>query len=155
MDMLCDDITPLKTCSLTCKVMFASTRHLIRQRLRLPTCGKLRILARAEKHRPQGWNPPPPPILRRVLPYITKRGLLQYTRQTYISLSSYSSMNTILSHLHHLQSLDLNRVHNLSIEECYAPTLETHFKPSFIYSYPTVTSLTLTRGGFLCHRDPL
>ena len=153
MDMLCGDTPALKACSLTCKAMFASTRHLIHQRLRLPTCEKLRVLALAEKSRPQGWDSSDGEL--RPLSYMTELGILQYTRGIHISLASYTALNTIPPHLHHLQSLNLNRVHTLSISEYHAPTLEKCFKPFFIHSYPNVTSLTLTRAGVLCHRDLL
>ena len=55
-DILHNDISTLKACSLTCKAMFASTRRLIHQGLCLPALEKLRILSRAKKSRPQGWD---------------------------------------------------------------------------------------------------
>ena len=49
MDMLYVDLQALKACSLTCKAMFSSTRHLIHQTLCLNVRNNNSILTREEK----------------------------------------------------------------------------------------------------------
>ena len=53
-DTLHEDLPALKACSLTCKAMFASTRHLIHQTLCLTPRNNERVLTRG------GGEAPPP-----------------------------------------------------------------------------------------------
>ena len=147
-DILHNDISTLKACSLTCKAMFASTRRLIHQGLCLPALEKLRILSRAKKSRPQGWDSSDAEL--RVLSHMTELGLLQYARQIHINLDYYSTLYTVPPHLHHLQFLNLKRVHTLSIGEYRATVWDKHFKTLSTHFHSTVTSLTLTRSTGRC-----
>ena len=71
-----------------------------------------------------------------------ERGLLQYTRQVYIT-AVYETFTpgALLPHLHHFQSLD--RVHTLTINSYDVVSWANHWKTFFIHFYPTLTSLTL------------
>ena len=143
MDMLCDDGPALKACSLTCKAMFASTRRLLHQTLRLPA---LHIPTRAKKSFPQKSNPSDAEL--RVLTYRTERGLLQHTRRVHISLIGYYIQHTAPFHLHRFQSLD--RVHTLSIAVYDTVIWAKYFQTHFAHFRPTITSLTLTQPVTPC-----
>ena len=73
MDMLYDNIRALKVCSLTCKAMFASTRHLIHQRLHLPMLENVLLPSQAMKLRSNRRRPPDDEL--RLLSHMAKRGL--------------------------------------------------------------------------------
>ncbi|KAF9781713.1 hypothetical protein BJ322DRAFT_240217 [Thelephora terrestris] len=119
MDMLCDDLRTLKACSLTCKALFASTRHLIHQTLHLSA---------------------------RFLSYMAmgERGLLRYTRHLHIPDRSRLTPSTLLPHLHHFQSLD--RVHTITITNYDAIRWGNDHRTFFANFYPTLTSLTLAQA---------
>lgn len=135
MDMLHDDPNTLNACSLTCKAMFASTRHLIHQTLRVPQWGDLR------------WGPSYRYSRRddaKVLRSVSGKGeggLLQYTRQVHIRSYCSFTPDTLLPHLHHLKSMD--RVHTLVFESYHGPSWANHYTTYFCYFYPALTSLTL------------
>ena len=77
MDILQDDKRDLEACSLTCKAMFVSTRHLIHQTLHVTRETNVRILTRAEKRRePQDCHE----LALRLLSFMGERGLLRYAR---------------------------------------------------------------------------
>ena len=129
MDMLRDDLPALKTCSLTCKSMFASSRRLIYRTLRLilrdscyqrrdPRDGGLCSLARLAEH-----------------------GLLQYTRKVHINMPGNFTPEILQPSFHHFQSLD--RVGTLIIEHHDNIIWANHHKACFAQFYPTLTSLTL------------
>ena len=144
--MLHDDLPALKACSLTCKAMFASTRHLIHQILYLTPRNYEGILIGKEEFCDQGPN-----NQLHFLSYVGERGLLRYARQVYIHnaqqdyipTSGSFTPGTLLPHLHHFWSLD--RVSTLIIERYDADLWANHYKSAFIHFYPTLTSLTLRR----------
>lgn len=128
MNMLHGDLSVLKACSLTCKAMFASTRHLIHKRLCLTVRTNQNVLTGEEKSR--------------FVSCTTERGLLRYTRELHILVACRFTPEAPLPHLHHLRSLD--RIHTLSIEHFYAFVCQANeFKTPFANFYPTLTSLTL------------
>ena len=145
MDMIQDDLLALKTCSLACKSMFASTRHLIHQTLWLTPRNNERVLTRGVQFRYLGWNSRKAEL--HFLSHMGEHGFLQYTRKVQICMPHTFTPDTLLPHIHHFQSLD--HVHNLTIER-YDPTLwVNHCSTYFVHFYPTLTSLTLTYP--LCH----
>ena len=113
MGELHDDLTALKACSLTCKAMFAPTRRLIHQTLRLYPHNLRKIFA--------------------------NEGQLHHIRRVHIVNSGGFTPRILLPHLHRFQSLD--RVHTLIFEKC--DTLAWANQPYFTHFYPTLTSLTL------------
>jgi hypothetical protein len=145
MDMIQDDLPTLKACSLACKSMFASTRHLIHQTLWLTPRNNEKMLTRGDQFRHLGRNRRKVEL--RFLSHMGEHGLLQYTRQIQICMPYTFTPDTLLPHIHHFQSLD--RVHALTIEH-YDPILwVNHYSTSFVHFYPTLTSLTLIYP--LCH----
>jgi hypothetical protein len=138
-EMLYDDICALKACSLTCKTMFASTRHLIHQTLYLTPQNDQRLLTREEESRYQGQDRLDAQL--RFLSYVGERGFLRYTRQVQIRGFHPFTPSILLPHLHHFQSLD--RVHTLTIDHYNTDLWETHYKSCFVHFYPTLTTLTL------------
>ena len=139
MDMLYDNIRALKVCSLTCKAMFASTRHLIHQRLHLPMLENVLLPSQAMKLRSNRRRPPDDEL--RLLSHMAKRGLLQYTKRIHIRLAAYSRMRATPPHLHHLQPLI--QAHTISILGYHATAWENRCKACFTQYYPSVTSLKL------------
>ena len=136
MEMLHDDPRALKSCSLTCRAMFASTRHLIHQTLYLTLRNSRSVLT----HR-LGRGHPGTEL--RFLSFMSKRGFLQYTRHVYIRMGHIFTPGLLMPHLDHFQFLD--RVHTLTIEACDALSWQTHHDTIFTHFYPTLTSLTLHR----------
>ena len=146
-----DDLPALKACSLTCKAMFASTRHLVHQTLCLTPRNNESILTREEewkfRHMKQGyWKIP-----LRFLSYMGERGFLQYTRKIYIRnalqndipYSDTFAPDTLSPHMHHSESLD--RVHAIAIERYDTEMWARRHRNYFAHFYPTLTSLTLHR----------
>ena len=115
-NMIYDDLPALKACSLTCKAMFASTRHLIHQRLYLTAQNNSSILTREEETRYLKSHLTGDLELRFVS-YMGECDLLQYTRQVYVFTSAVFAPDILLPHLHHFRSL--TQVHSLSIERHY------------------------------------
>ncbi|KAF9781719.1 hypothetical protein BJ322DRAFT_240621 [Thelephora terrestris] len=142
MEMLQDDLQALKACSLTCKAMFASTRHLIHRTLRLTVHNEKSVLARAKhlRHRKCDHDE----VGLRLLTCKKERQLLQYTQQVCISMPQAFTPDTLQPHLHHFQSLD--RVHTLTIEHFDSIPWAHDHKTYFLHFYPTLTSLTLTHA---------
>ena len=139
MDMLHDNIQALKACSLTCKAMFASTRHLVHQTLHLTTenIASRLLLDKEEKSRYRMRD-----FLAANLQFLSQmgeRGLLQYTRQVHISLYCTLTPEILQPQLHYFQSLD--RVHALTL--AHTDTSQYHHQECFTHFYPTLTSLTL------------
>ena len=139
MDMLHDDLRALKACSLTCKAMFVSTRHLIHQTLRLTLRNNRSILPLEKKRRHLGWECYDSEL--RFLPFMGERGFLQYARHVYIRMGDVFTPDLLTPHLIHFQSLD--RVHSLTIEAYDSMVWRYHHKTFFAHFYPTLTSLTL------------
>ena len=139
--MLQDDFRALKACSLTCKAMFVSTRHLIHQTLRLTLRNNQSVLSLEKKHRHLGWNHDDTELC--FLSFVGKRGFLQYTRHVYIRMGYKFTPGVLMPHLNHFQSLD--RVHSLTIEAYDSLVWRDHQDTFFAHFYPTLTSLTLRR----------
>ena len=141
-----NDLRTLKACSLTCKAMFASTRHLIHQTLSLTLQNAARAPTQEEKshNRRKQSNDN-----LRFLPHMREQGLLQYVRRVYIiDPSDIFTPKSLEYHLHHFQSLD--RVHTLTIYRYSACTWARHYNTCFVPFYSTLTSLTLlyALGGY-------
>jgi len=136
MEMLHGDLRALKACSLTCKAMFPSTRHLIHQTLYLTLRNNRSVLPRhlARRHRDAEL---------RFLTFMGKRGFLQYTRHVYIRMGHIFTPDFLMPHLDHFRSLD--RVHSLTIVACDALLWQDHHDTIFTHLYPTLTSLALHR----------
>ena len=140
MNMLHGDLPALKACSLTCKAMFASTRHLIHKRLCLTVPTNQSVLTREEKsyHRERDRNDGE----LRFVSHMAERGLLRYTREVHILVPCRFTPEVLLPHLHHLRSLD--RIRALTIEHFYAFVCQANeYKTPFTHFYSTLTSLTL------------
>jgi hypothetical protein len=137
MDIFHDDLHTLKACSLTCKAMFASTRHLIHQTLHLTRRNNEKVLTEEELFQSPGYHE------LRLVSYMAECGLLQYTRRIHVGDPGIFIPDTLLPHIHHFQSLD--RVHTLIIEHYDAVLWAKHYDTCFVHFYPTLTSLTLSR----------
>lgn len=140
MDML-HDLEALKACALTCKAMFASTRHLIHQQVHLDLPRKQR---QERPHQKQGQRSiGNPETALRFMAYMGDYdGLLRYARQVRIRTSDLTfTPESLLPYLQKFQSLD--RVHTLTILDYAAITWTTHFETCFHHFYPTLTTLTL------------
>lgn len=138
---LYDDLPSLQACSLTCRAMFASTRHLIHQTLCLTPRNNDSILTGQEKspfRRPHSHD-----VELRFLSYMGEHNFLQYTRQVHIRGFPVFNPDILLPHLRRFKSLD--RVHTLTIEHYNAASWQNLPKICFDHFYPTLTSLTLTR----------
>ena len=161
MDILQDDVVALKACSLACKSMYASTRHLIHQTLyltekstqRVKAVESIPLLRRRDKVREPAkyWD------------LLASTGVLKYTRHVYIDIRNTIALTP---HLEHLNTFD--RVHMITIHSTdirfFIPlplppssplyttlsTLSIHFPrnphvclPAFIAQFPSLENLTL------------
>lgn len=142
MDILHDDLQTLKASSLTCKAMFASSRHLIHQTLHLTRRNNEKILTQGDLCQSLSY------CELRLVSYMGECGFLQYTRQVHVRDPGIFIPNTLLPHIQHFQSLD--RVHTLIIEHYDAVLWAKHYKSCFVHFYPTLTSLTLRRPFGRC-----
>lgn len=136
--VLHNDFRALTACSLTCKSMFASTRPLIHETLRLTRRNNEDILTREERKRLRKKSGKRE---LRFLSYMGERGLLQYVRCVDIQDPAIYTPENLLPHLHHFRCLD--RVHSLTIVHYNAVKWANHYKTCFIHLYPTLTSLAL------------
>ena len=151
-----DDLPALKACSLTCKAMFASTRHLVHQTLCITPQNTESVLTREEEWKLRRLKQGYQDVQLRFLSYMGERGFLQYTRKLYIHNAHQVNItdegtftpDTLLPHIHHFQSLD--RVYAITIERCNTVAWVDHYKSYFAHFYPTLTSLTLRfpLGGY-------
>ncbi|KAF9781818.1 hypothetical protein BJ322DRAFT_1078578 [Thelephora terrestris] len=150
-DTLHDDLLALKACSLTCKSMFASTRHLIHQTLCLTPRNNESVLTREEEKQLRSPKWKYQDVQLRFLSYMGERGFLQYTRKVYIHNARQGDTHntgsftpdTLRPHMHHFQSLD--RAHAITIELYDGDVWASHHKSCFAHFNPTLTSLTLRR----------
>ena len=136
-----DDLPTLKSCSLTCKSMFVSTRRLIHQILYLTPRNNERILTKGETMKLNKGGRDKVPQLLRILSYMGERGYLRYTRQVYISDRNGFVPKALGYHFRHFESLV--EVHTLTIEFFDVIRWAPYFKRCFLQFYPTVTSLAL------------
>jgi hypothetical protein len=114
MDTLHDDLRALKACSLTCKSMFASTRHLIHQSLHLP-------LQSPTSH----------------------SALFHYVRRAHLRTYSSFLPSTLLPYLRHFQSLDRVHTLTIDCYRAGEWAWGNQHRTCFVHLYPTLTSLKL------------
>ena len=138
MNMLCDDISTLKACSLTCRAMFASARPVIHRTLRLSL--RNNGIALIEDSRKKTFCKPGHHVLR-FLSYMGEQGILRYTREIEVGNPGTFTPGNLRPHLHHFQSLD--RVYSLTIYGYDATKWANHYNTYFDNLYPTLTSLSL------------
>lgn len=139
MDMLRDDRRALKACSLTCKAMFASTRHLIHERLHITKEINRKMLTLADKKRyAQGENRE---LELRFLSFMGECDLLRYTRHLSIRMGYVFSPYILEPHLEHLRSLD--RIHTLTIYSFDIIVWRDAYSPYFTQFHSTLTTLAL------------
>ena len=139
MDILQDDMKDLKACSLTCKAMFASTRHLIHQTLHVTREINQKILTPEEKRRYSRGDYRELEL--RILSFMGERDLLKYVRHVNIRMELMFSPNVLGPHLQHFRSLD--RVHTLTIHSFDALLWHEVHNTYFAQFYPTLTTLAL------------
>ena len=139
MDALQDDLKALKACSLTCKAMFASTRHLIHQTLRVTSEISQRIFTPEEKKRYRQGDRCELEL--RFLSFMGERDLLKYTRHLNISIGYEFCPYSLGPHFQYFRSLD--RIHTLTIHSYYALTWRGVYNMYFTQFYPTLTTLAL------------
>jgi hypothetical protein len=150
-DTLHDDLSALKACSLTCKAMFALTRHLIHQTLCLTPRNGETVSARGEGKRLLRLERRNEDVQFRFLSDMGERGLLQYIRKIYIPSARQGDVHdnstftpdALRPYMHHFKSLD--RVHAITIDLYDSGVWARHYRSCFAHFYPTLTSLTLRR----------
>ena len=138
MTMLQDDVGALKACSLTCKSMFASTRHLIHKTLYITSQNNLKLFTPTEKKR---YGRDYQELELRFLPFMGERDLLKYARHLYICIGPLFSPRALEPHLQHLRSLD--KIHTLTIRLYTAPLWCGVSNTVLTQFYPTLTTLVL------------
>ena len=140
MDVLQDDTRTLKACSLTCKPMFASTRHLIHRTLCFSWENNRRIYALAENEGyTQGYHHG---LKLSFLSFMGERDLLKYARHLDISVGwVFSPWGLDPGRLRHFPSLD--RIHTLTIHWYYTVIWANVNNTYFTHIYPTLTTLVL------------
>ena len=144
MEMLHDHHRTLQACSLTCKAMFASTRHLIHQTLYLTRQAGRRVVTQGGKSRYQG--PSYRGLELRFLDYMGECGLLQLIRQVHISTPvGYFTPDDLLPNIYLHLFRSLGRVSTLSIDLYHAVAWSNRYKTCFDHFHPTLTSLTLSQ----------
>ena len=153
MDILRDDKRDLKACSLTCKAMFASTRHLIHQTLYLTRTNSEMILTSEEKSRYHPGGPVGELGQLRFLSFMGERDLLKYARHVYIRAEFISSSGFLGPYLQHLQSLD--RIHTLTLCSYHAIQRHNIHDTCFTQFYSTLTTLALYSPASYAYRAML
>ena len=138
-DTLQNDMTALKACSLTCKAMFASARHLIHHTLYITKEVSWRILTPEERERYEQGDRRELEL--RFLSLVGERDLLKYARHMDILIEDDAPPDILEPHLQYFQSLD--RIHTLTIHP-YESLLCCNFcNTYFAQFYPTLTTLVL------------
>jgi len=137
--MLGNDLKSLKACSLTCKALFISTRHIIHQDIYLTSENNWELLTLKEKQRyirgdRQG-------IAIRVLSEIAAHGLLPYARHLFIHLHRNFTPGNLQPFNDHFQRFD--RVQELSIYWLDTSGFLRNFDTHFANFVPTLRSLHL------------
>ena len=139
MSMLGNDLQSLKACSLTCRAMFVSTRHIIHRRICLTSEKNWELLTVPERQRyirgeRQG-------LAIRVLSEIAALGLLQYARHLFIDVNQNFSPTHLQPFNQHFQCFD--RVRELTIHWLHTPDFLEDFDTYFANFVPTLRSLHL------------
>ena len=137
--MLRDDLKSLKACSLTCKALFISTRHLIHRTVSLTWEKNWDLLTIPEKQRYiRGERLG---IAIRVLPKIAAHGLLPYARHLYIHLNRNFTPAHLQPFNDDFQHFD--RIQELSIYWLHTPAFLKDFDTYFASFVPILRSLHL------------
>ena len=138
--MLRNELKSLKACSLTCKAMFVSTRHVIHRNICLTSEKNWNLLTIPEKQRYiRGERQD---IAIRVLSAIAAHGLLPYARHLYIHLERNFTAANLQPFNDDFQRFD--RIQELSIHWLHTPDfLYENFDVYFSNFVPTLRSLHL------------
>ena len=141
-----DDSLTLKACSLTCKAMFASTRHLIRETLRLAQQNNRSILTWSRKRNSARGR-----ALIDLASYLTwpNAASSDTLQQADIKHPAIYIPENLLSHLQRFQSPNWVRTH--TIDHHNVVKWANHYKTFFVHFYPTLTSLTV-HNPFGCYQ---
>ena len=143
--MLHDDLLALRACSLTCRAMFASTRHLIHQTLCLTQRNNESVLTQEQRRRLLWLKEGYQGVELCFMSYMGELGFLQYAQKIYIHNSGTFAVTpaTLLPHIQHFKSMD--RIRAITIEQHDGDVWASHYESCFRHFYPTLTSLTLRR----------
>jgi hypothetical protein len=138
--MLRNDLKSLKACSLTCKAMLASTRHVIHRKICLTWEKNWELLTTSEKQRYiRGERQD---IAIRILSAIAAHGLVPYARHLYIHLNRNFTAANLQPFIDHFRSFD--RIQGLNIYWLHTPDfLGENFNTYFPNFVPTLRSLHL------------
>jgi len=134
-----DDLQSLKACSLTCKVMFVSARHLIHQKIYLTSNKNWELLTVPERQRyirGERYE-----LTVRVLSRIATHGLLPYACHLFINLSKNFTPTNLQPYNHHFQCFD--QIQELSVFWLDTPGFLKEFDTYFAKFVPTLRSLHL------------
>jgi len=139
MSMLGDDLRSLKACSLTCKDLFVSTRHIIHRKIRLTSEKNWELLTVPERQRYiRGERQE---IAIKVLSGMAAHGLLPYARHLFIHINKNFTPANLQPFNHHFQRFD--RVQELSLYWLHTPGFLENFDTYFANFVPTLRSLHL------------
>ena len=138
-EILQNDMRALKACSLTCKAMFVSTRHLIHQTLHVTSDISQRIFTPEEKKRCKRGGRRELEL--RLLSFLGERGLLKYTRHLNIRIGCGVPPDILEPHLQYFRSLD--RIQTLAVHSYDATLWYDVHNVYFTQLYPTLTTLAL------------
>ena len=137
--MLGNDLRSLKACSLTCKVMFVSTRSIIHRKIYLSSEKNWELLTVRERQRyTRGERRD---LALRVLSRIAAHGLLPYARSLFINIDKNFTPENLQPFNHHFQCF--NRIQELSIYRLDASGFLKTFDTFFANFVPTLRSLRL------------
>lgn len=137
--MLEEDLRSLKACSLACKVMFASSRHLIHRKMYLTSEANWELLTLPERQRYiRGERHE---LAVRVLSRVAAHGLLPYARHLFINIYKNFTPTNLQPFNHHFQHFD--RIQELSIFWLDTPGFLKNFDTYFAKFVPTLRSLHL------------
>ena len=134
-----NDLQSLKACSLTCRVMFASARHVIHRRICLTSEKNLELLTLPEI---QGYiRGDRRRVAIKMLSTIAARGLLPYARHIFIDIGHDFTPANLQPFNHHFQCF--NRIQELNIRFLDTPGFLKNFDTYFANFVPTLHSLHL------------
>lgn len=137
--MLRNDLISLKACSLTCKSMFISTRHLIHRKICLTWGKNWDLLTIPEKQR--YIRSEKQDLAVRALSWVAEHGLLPYARHLYIHLNKNFSPVNLRPFNDNFQRFD--RIQELSIYWLHTPGFLEDFDTYFANFVQTLRSLHL------------
>jgi len=137
--MLNDDLRSLKACSSTCKLMFASARRIIHQKIYLSFEKNWELLTLTERRRYLSEDRVGLAV--KVLSELAARGVLPYARQLFINLERDFTPTNLQPFNHHFQCFD--RIQELTISMLDTPGFLESFDTYFANIVPTLRSLHL------------